>query len=159
MQPRFKWTLVALAAIWLGVLVTSFLAPDLVSGSQQEHLKVAALVNWLWGALATVSVLRALRYRGTARDGAWTTIGLGTAAIWIAVVVFTLLGPSVDTGSDPTTIPLSAIIAPVAGMLLTRFLVEFAVDVGAAPDSRSSAPTTDHGPHHEELSSPDEGSR
>jgi len=48
----------AIVAIWLSVLLVSLFSPDLVSGSQQEHLPLAAIVTWISGALATRSVLR-----------------------------------------------------------------------------------------------------
>lgn len=51
------WTASALVAIWLSVLVISIFAPDLVSGSQQQHLSLAAFTTWLWGAAATGIVL------------------------------------------------------------------------------------------------------
>jgi hypothetical protein len=144
MNPRIRWTLISVSTIWLAVLVTSFFAPDMVSGSQQEHLKIPALVNWVWGALATVSVLRALRSHPTGSDGAWLTVGIGTTLIWVAVTFVSVWGPVVETGSDPTSIPLSAIIAPIAGMLLTRFLVEFAFDVSDSlekPKKKEEQPT------------------
>ena len=128
MQPRVKWTLIALGAIWVTVLLTSFFAPDMVTGSEQQHLKLPALLNWIWGALATLALLRAARFR-TGSGGSWMAAGIGTTLIWAAVLGFSLWGPVVETGTDPTTIPLSVIIAPVAGMLLTRFLVEFTFDL------------------------------
>lgn len=129
MQPSLRWTLIGVAAIWITVIVTSFFAPDMVTGSQQEHLKVPALINWLWGVLATMALLRALRYRREATRGAWILIGMSTVIVWLAVLIFSLWGPVIETGTDPTIIPLAAIIAPIAGMLLTRFLVEFVIDV------------------------------
>jgi hypothetical protein len=121
-----------MAAIWIAVIITSIFAPDFVSGSQQEHLKIAASINWLWGALATMSLARwARRERGAPRS-AWRVVGWGTTVIWLVVVVATLAGPVFETGSDPTQIPLIAIIAPIAGLLATRFLAEFVLD--APPD-------------------------
>jgi hypothetical protein len=56
------------------------------------------------------------------------TIGVGTVFIWLAVVLASAFGPSLETGSDPTVIPIPALIAPIAGMLLTRFLGEFVTE-------------------------------
>jgi hypothetical protein len=36
------WTAIGIAGIWVAVLLISLFAPDLVSGSEQEHLPVAA---------------------------------------------------------------------------------------------------------------------
>ncbi len=129
MDARKRWTLVAVAAIWIAVVVTSFAAPDFVSGSQQEHIKFSAMINWLWGALTTMSLARLARSRRNAPDSSWVTIGVGTVFIWLAVTLASAFGPSLETGSDPTVIPIPALIAPIAGMLLTRFLAEFVLEV------------------------------
>jgi hypothetical protein len=128
MDARKRWILVAVAAVWIAVVITSFTAPDFISGSEQEHLKFPAMINWLWGGLATTTLARMARIRRAAPDSSWTTIGLGTVGIWFIVVLATAFGPSLETGSDPTVIPMTAIIAPIAGMLLTRFLAEFVLD-------------------------------
>jgi hypothetical protein len=118
-----------MAAIWVAVIVTSLWSPDMVSGSQQEHLKIPAVINWLWGLLATMALARFARGRALAPESAWRVVGLGTAAIWVVVTVVSLMGPVFVTGSDPTRIPIAALIAPIAGFLLTRFLAEFALEV------------------------------
>ena len=135
MDARKRWILVAVAAIWIAVVITSFTAPDFVSGSEQEHLKFPAMINWLWGGLATMALARMARLRRGAPDSAWTTVGLGTVGIWFVVVLATAFGPSLETGSDPTMIPITAIIAPIAGLLLTRFLAEFVLDNPNAPST------------------------
>jgi hypothetical protein len=43
--------------------------------------------------------------------------------------VVSLIGPVFVTGTDPTRIPIAALIAPIAGFLLTRFLAEFALEI------------------------------
>jgi hypothetical protein len=40
------WTAIGCGGIWVAVVVISVFAPDLVSGSEQEHLPVAALTTW-----------------------------------------------------------------------------------------------------------------
>lgn len=128
MRPKLQWTLVGLVAVWVAVVLTSLFSPDLVSGSEQEHLKLPAMINWLWGILTTMVLLRALKFKsGTA--GAWMAVGLGTLLIWTAVTAVAIWGPVMITGGDPTRLPLAAFIAPVVGMLLTRFLVEFTFDL------------------------------
>jgi hypothetical protein len=49
------WTAVGIGGIWVAVLLLSLLAPDLVSGSQQQHLPVAAFTT---SGGATASQLR-----------------------------------------------------------------------------------------------------
>ena len=127
MRPKYLWTLVAVVSIWLAVLLTSLFAPDLIHGSEQEHLKLAAWLNWLWGTIATVSVLRMLRHEGAkaADRSTWIALGLGSGVIWLTVVLVSLLVPDVHTGSDPTSIPVAAIISPIVAMVFTRYLAEF----------------------------------
>src|SRR5215218_6640313 len=48
------WTAIGIGGIWVAVLLLSLLAPDLVSGSEQEHLPVAAFTAWFWGAVGTM---------------------------------------------------------------------------------------------------------
>jgi predicted MFS family arabinose efflux permease len=129
MDARKRWVLVAVAAVWIAVVITSFASKDLISGSEQEHLNIAAMINWLWGALATMSLARLARVRRSAPDSAWVTIGVGSVFIWLVVTLAAAFGPSLETGTDPTSIPFPAIIAPIAGMLLTRFLGEFVLEV------------------------------
>ena len=39
------WTLFGVAAIWVGVIAVSLVAPDLVSGSEHEHLPLPAFLT------------------------------------------------------------------------------------------------------------------
>jgi hypothetical protein len=48
------WTAIGIGGIWVAVLLLSLLAPDLVSGSQQDHLPVAAFTAWFWGGVGTL---------------------------------------------------------------------------------------------------------
>lgn len=129
MKPSVMWTLIGIVTVWVAVLLTSIFAPDMVSGSQQEHLKIAAMLNWLWGLLTTMVLLRMLRQHMNGPSGSWLAVGLTTVGIWVIVVLASLLIPEMETGSDPTLLPLAAIIAPIAGMLLTRFFAEFVFDM------------------------------
>src|SRR5829696_1023966 len=69
------WTAIGIGGIWVAVLLISLFAPDLVSGSQQEHLPVAAFTTWFWGAIGTMILLWAMgRLQGSAR---WQPIWIG----------------------------------------------------------------------------------
>ncbi|MGI9608944.1 MAG: hypothetical protein ACR2NL_01485, partial [Acidimicrobiia bacterium] len=85
-----------------------FLAPDLVSGSEQEHLPLAALVTWIWGLIATIGYLWGMsKLRGDAkRETSWKGLTVGVAIIWIGAAVLSMAGPTWETGSDPTTLPI-----------------------------------------------------
>jgi hypothetical protein len=78
------WTAIGIGGIWVAVLLLSLLAPDLVSGSEQEHLPVAAFTAWFWGAVGTMVLLWAMgRLRGSARSQPiWIGLSVVTLALW-----------------------------------------------------------------------------
>jgi amino acid transporter len=127
MQTKYLWTLSAVIAIWLAVLLMSLFTPDFVSGGEQDHIKFAAIINWLWGALATVAVLRMLRHQGAkaAENSTWVALGVGVVVIWTTATLVSLLVPDIETGTDPTRIPLAGMMSPIVAMVLTRYLAEF----------------------------------
>jgi hypothetical protein len=115
------WTAIGLGSIWIAVLAISVFAPDLVSGSAQEHLPVAAFTTWFWGGLGTLVFLWAMgKLRGDAR---WrlTWIGLASVivALWALATILAIILPVFVTGTDPTRIPIGAFFAPVAAAMLT----------------------------------------
>ncbi|HEY8526766.1 MAG TPA: hypothetical protein VIL48_17480 [Acidimicrobiales bacterium] len=114
-------TAAGIAGIWLAVVLISVLAPDMVTGSEQQHLPVAAFATWLWGLIATAVLVVAvgrLRGRLTHRP-VWTGLAVATVVVWAVATVLALAGPRFETGTDPTRIPLAALIAPVAATVLT----------------------------------------
>ena len=115
------WTAIGIGGVWVAVVLISLLSPDMVSGSEQAHLKVAAFGTWFWGGAGTLVFLWAMgRLRG---DAIWrpTWIGLSIVAlgIWALATVLAIVLPVVETGSDPTRQPPDAFIAPVAAAMLT----------------------------------------
>jgi hypothetical protein len=115
------WTAVGIGGIWVAVLLLSLLAPDLVSGSQQDHLPVAAFTTWFWGGVATLVLLWAMgRLRGRASwQPIWVGLSVATLGIWAVATVLGITLPVMVTGTDPTRIPFAAIFAPVAAAMLT----------------------------------------
>jgi hypothetical protein len=110
--------------------VLSVFSPDLVSGAEQEHIPVAALLSWLWGGLATgLIVLAGAVSAGTADR--WRHVAIAIAGIWAVVAIAGVWSPPLETGTNPTTVPLAAILAPIAGAIATAF-----VCVAAAGASR-----------------------
>jgi hypothetical protein len=49
----------------------------------------------------------------------WMMLSGATTAIWSAATVVSIFGPTQVTGSDPTTIPLAALISPIVATLAT----------------------------------------
>jgi hypothetical protein len=115
------WTAVGLGGIWIAVVLISVFAPDMISGSEQEHLPIAAFTTWFWGGAGSLVFLWAMgKLRGNAR---WRSTWIGLAAV-------TLVGmgardgtgyhlPVFVTGTDPTQISIGAFFSPVAAAMLT----------------------------------------
>jgi hypothetical protein len=115
------WTAIGIGGIWVAVLVISLFAPDLVSGSEQQHLPVAAFGTWFWGGIGTLVFLWAMgRLRGRAMwRPTWTGLSVVTLGIWAVATILAITLPVMVTGTDPTRIPFAALFAPVAAAMLT----------------------------------------
>ena len=132
----------AIASIWISVVLASVLAPDFVSGSQQEHLPLVGFTGWVWGAIATgFVVLTALEgtRTGSFDRAAWVALGAGVSLVWLGVLVLSVFAPVFVTGSDPTRIPLASMGAGILGVFGTWFVCLF-VKASSAP--RASATDT-----------------
>lgn len=110
-RPAAAVVMVVAAATALAVL-----APDLVSGSEHEHLPLAALTVWPWAAATIGYVVMA------GRSGDAGELVVSVSLVWIFVAVIAVAVPSLVTGTDPTRIPLAALIAPPFGAVITGFL-------------------------------------
>jgi len=115
------WTMAGIAGIWVAVTLISLLAPDMVTGSEQQHLPVAAFGAWFWGLAATGAFVWGVgKLRGSAsRQPVWIGLAAATVAVWGAATVLSITLPVYVTGSDPTRLPVGALVAPVAAALLT----------------------------------------
>jgi len=111
-----------MASIWVAVILISIFSPDMVSGSQQEHFPMAAFLTWFWGVLATLGVMFALlhgRKKPSSRAIGPKVIATTTAVIWLVATFVSIFGPVMVTGSEPTRLPLVALLAPVAAAILS----------------------------------------
>jgi len=114
---------VAVASIWVPTLLLSVFAPDMVTGSHQEHLPLGGLIAWLWAAAPTGYVLMATHAREESDDPSrWLGFELSVLTIWVVVALAGIFAPELVTGSDPTRIPLVAVVAPIAGLVATGFV-------------------------------------
>jgi hypothetical protein len=115
------WSMVGLAGTWTAVVLNSVLAPDMVSGSEQEHLPVAAFTAPLWGLIATGGFLWAMgKLRGSgSRRPIWIGLAVATLTVWLVAAILSIALPVVETGSDPTRLPIAAMVSPVAAAVLT----------------------------------------
>ena len=130
MKDKLVWTTVGIGSIWLAVALVSIFAPDMVSGSQQEHIPLAAFLTWISGAVATRAMLNeVVRRRALSTEGeyVWMGIAVSTAVIWVAVTLVSILVPQVVTGTDPTRIPVATILAPIGGAIATGVASQYVV--------------------------------
>ena len=130
-EGRFLFAGMSVAAIWLATLATVLWSPDMITGSMHEHLPMAAMTDWLYAAIATGLVLLAFsrRTRGATRS-LWAGLTVALATIWAVVALASIYAPTFVTGSDPTTVPIAVLVAPVAGVTATAFVSVFAAGGG-----------------------------
>jgi hypothetical protein len=85
----------AAAAIWTAVTLISVFAPDLVSGTMQDHVPLAAILTWIWGVMASRSVATAMIRRRRSPDvgAAARLLAIAVSAIWAIATVVGVLGP------------------------------------------------------------------
>lgn len=112
-----------LVGIWLAVVFTSIFAPDMVTGTTQDHFPVALVVALLAGLAATRSVVRAFTH-GLGGTSRWGFYALMVGVVWLAVALVSIYAPVIVAGTDPTRVPIAAIVAPIAGAILTGAITE-----------------------------------
>lgn len=113
--------LIALGGIWAAVAAISIFSPDMVSGSEQQHMPVAAFATWIWGAVATYGMTRywVAARRNPTGGQLHRQLSVAVAALWLVAAAVSVFGPVMVTGSDPTRIPFGAMFAPVVATVLT----------------------------------------
>lgn len=122
----YAYVVVSGLAIALTVAACSMLAPDLVTGQEAAHYSLGAFASWFGGAVAFGLVLAAVARRADDDPQPWAALALVVVAIWVAVAAVSILAPSLVIGSDPTTIPMASLLAPIAGAIGTAFACVFA---------------------------------
>jgi hypothetical protein len=124
LKSSFDSMAIALGGIWTSVLAISLLSPDMVSGSEQQHMPMAALTTWIWGSIATFAVLSfwAGARSEPGRLELLRPVSIGVAMVWCAAAAVAIFGPEMVTGSDPTRIPMAAFLAPVAATIVTAVI-------------------------------------
>jgi ABC-type Co2+ transport system permease subunit len=106
----------------------------MITGSEQEHVPVAAIFNWFWGSIATASILLAIVFRKgiqTASEPRWVILAALTAGIWLAVIFTSIFAPYHVTGSDPTQTPVAVLMGPVIAAVATAFVSGFVALAGS----------------------------
>lgn len=130
MQRNLVWVAVALGSIWLGIVIISVSGEDLVYGVERNMFPIVPVVTWVWGAIASGTVLNAMVQRhpstGDQRN-AWVGIAGAAAIIWLAVTIVALIVPSFmfEYGDSSIMIPLGSLIAAPAGALATTIAAQY----------------------------------
>ena len=137
-------TLLMVAVIWMAVIAISVFSPPLVSGSQQEELPVAAFATWLWGGISTAIVLVTMsRLRGRPEaSSSWQALTAAVFAIWVLSTVGSLALPVLETGTDPTKLPVWALLSPVGATVLTGLACVVAAMFASSPSPQNGASAT-----------------
>lgn len=132
------WTVAGIGGIWVAVGLISLLAPDMVTGSEQQHMPVAAFSTWLWGLISTGTFLWGMdRLRGSSeRQPLWIGLAVAVLVLWLVATVLAVATPRVETGSDPTRIPIGAVVAPIAATVLTTLAGMVSGVIARSPDRR-----------------------
>ena len=133
-EGRYLFAGIAVASIWIAATAASIWTPDMITGSQHEHLAIAALSFWMYAAIATGLVLMAFGRRTLGGRALWMGFTIAIAGVWAAVALASIFAPTMVTGTDPTTIPVTAFAAPVGGVVATAFASVFAAGSPARPD-------------------------
>lgn len=123
---RYVFAGVAVAMIWLGTAAASIWSPDLISGTEGDHVPLAAILDWSYAALATGLVLIAYGRRSPgATRSLWLGFTVAIGGIWFVVAIASILAPSIVSGTDATTVPVAVLASPIAGLIATAFVSVF----------------------------------
>src|SRR5262245_42211422 len=116
------WTGLAIAAIWIAITLISVYAPDLVTGTSQDRVPFAAILAWIWGVLASYNVAVAIlrRRRSLAVADSARLLAIAVSVIWTICMILGVAGPEWVSGTSPTRVPISALVAPVIAVVLTQ---------------------------------------
>jgi len=131
MKTNSVWVWLTIAVIWVAVAIMSISSPDLVFGDEPGVIRFAAVIDWVWGIVATVGVLRLTLFRrptevGWGQDTAWPWILGVVGGLWAAATVVSVGISSFEIG-DSISVPAAAIIAPLAAAMLTWYVCEFLI--------------------------------
>jgi hypothetical protein len=139
---RWLWSGLAVAAIWLSAVAASIWSPDLVTGADHEHIPLVALNAPIWALLATGFAVMAPAVTANDRRRVWAVYAGAVAVAWVAAAVISIAAPAMVTGSDPTTIPIAGVIAPIAAMAATAYATVGVVAVSARDETVGEAVDT-----------------
>jgi hypothetical protein len=136
-RSRHLFVGISVAFIWLTIAAATIWSPDMIAGSNHERLALVAATDWFYAAIATGLVLMAFGRRSPGASGTlWLGFTIAIASIWSVVALISIFAPTMQTGSDPTIIPIAAFVAPIGGVIATAFASVFAAGSPVRDDER-----------------------
>jgi hypothetical protein len=96
----------------------------------------------VWALLATGFVIMAPAVTANDRLRVWAVYTGAVTIAWVAAAVIAIAAPPLVTGSDPTTLPIAGLIAPVAAMAATAYATVGVVAVAAREETVGGAVDT-----------------
>jgi hypothetical protein len=131
MKTNSIWIWLTIVVIWIAILIMSLGSPSLEFGSDPEIVDIGKVMDWFWGLIGTVGVLRLTMFRrpnevGWGQDTAWPWILGVVGALWLAAAVASVNLPVFEIG-DNIVLPVAVFVAPIAAAMLTWYACEFLV--------------------------------
>ena len=122
---------IVLVEIWISAVVAAVYSPDMISGANHEHLQLAMFFAFPLAAVASAMVLLAAGVsRRTTEAGPWVVYAAVNVIAWAGYAVASVFASPMVTGTDPTTIPLAAVIGPVFAVLVTAYASIYVAGAG-----------------------------
>lgn len=123
---RYRFAALAVGGIWGALAAASIWSPELVSGTDQTRVPIAAFTDWFYALIATGLVLLAFSRRTPDLPrSAWAAFTLLISGIWLVVAIASIWTPDLISGTDATRVPIGALVGPIAGVLATAFASVF----------------------------------
>ena len=123
---RYRFAALAVGGIWGALAAASIWSPELISGTDQTRVPIAAFTDWFYALIATGLVLLAFSRRTPDLPrSAWAAFTLLISGIWLVVAIASIWTPDLVSGTDATRVPIGALVGPIAGVLATAFASVF----------------------------------
>lgn len=122
---RYRFAALAVGGIWGALAAASIWSPELISGTDQTRVPIAAFTDWFYAVIATGLVLLAFSRRTPDLPrSSWAAFTLVISGIWLVVAITSILTPDLIS-NDATRVPIAALVGPIAGVLATAFASVF----------------------------------
>ena len=115
------WTVIGIGGIWIAVVLISLLPRTSCRDRNKSTCRRPPSPRGSGGGVGTLAFLWAMgKLRGSATwRPTWIGLSIVTLVVWTTATVIGIATPVVETGSDPTRIPVGAFFGSVAAAMLT----------------------------------------